>query len=269
MPDTNTEALMSKFKSWQSYSNFAYRIRRQTRFIRTPEDQSFLRQVLQTSKSRVEELPKNTGLWRAQLGHTWRPEPHDGQCFVEVQAAYSPERMKPVEGCAAEGRANPKGIPVLYLSTRQETAMSEVRPWLGSFVSCAQFRTTRPLRIVDFSVYQGRGFVYYFDEPDDSEKEKAVWAQIGQAFSKPTTSSDGTADYAPTQVIAELFKTDGYDGIAYKSAFGDDGYNIALFNLADAVLAVCALHEVKSLKFSFLQFDNPYKLEANHSTKTT
>ena len=144
MPDTNTGALMSKFKSWQSYSNFAYRIRRQTRFIMTPEDQSFLRQVLQTSKSRIKELPKNTGLWRAQLGHTWRTEHQDCQSF-EVQAAYCPKRMKPVEGCAAEGRANPKGIPVLYLSTRQDTAMSEVRPWLGSFVSCAQFRTTRPL----------------------------------------------------------------------------------------------------------------------------
>ena len=244
---------MRKFKSWQSYSNFAYRIRRQTRFIRTLDDQSFLRQVLQTSTSRVKELPKNTPLWRAQLGHTWRCEPDVG----EVPAAHIPERMKPIEGCAAEGRANPKGIPVLYLATRQETAMSEVRPRLGSFVSCAQFRTTRPLRVVDFS--QGRGFVFYFDEPDDSEKEKAVWAQIGQAFSEPTTPSDGTADYVPTQVIAELFKTNGCDGIAYKSAFGDDGYNIALFNLADAELTACALHEVKSLKFCFLQIDNPYK----------
>lgn len=261
MPDTNTEALMSKFKSWQSYSNFDYRIRRQTRFIRTPEDQSFLRQVLQTSKSRVKELPKDTPLWRAQLGHHWRSVSQDGQCF-EIPAAHKPERMKPVEGCAAEGRANPKGIAVLYLATRQETAMSEVRPWLGSFVSCAKFRTTRPLRIVDFSVFHGRGFFFYIDEPDDSEKEKAVWTQIDQAFSKPTTSGDGTADYAPTQVIAELFKADGYDGIAYKSAFGDDGYNIALFNLADAELTVCALHEVKSLEFSFLQRDNPYRLEA-------
>ena len=136
--------------------------------------------------------------------------------------------------------------------------MSEVRPWLGSLVSCAQFRTTRPLKIMDFSVFHGRGFVYCFDEPDDSETEKAVWTQIDQAFSEPTTSSDNIADYVPTQVIAELFKTEGYDGIAYRSAFSDDGYNIALFNLADAELAACALHEAKSLKYSFSQIDNPY-----------
>ena len=259
MPDTNTEALTGKFESWQSYSSFAHRIKRLTRFIRTPEDQSFLRQVLQTSRSKFKELLKNTGLWRAQLGHCWRSVSQDGQCF-EVRAAYKPQRMKPVEGCATEGRVNPKGIPVLYLATKQETAMTEVRPWLGSFVSCAQFRTTRPLKVVDFSAY--RGYVFYFDEPDDSEKEKAVWTQIGQAFSEPTTPTDGTADYVPTQVIAELFKTNGYDGIAYKSAFGDDGYNIALFNLADAELTACALHQAKSLKFCFLQFDNPYRLEA-------
>ena len=138
--------------------------------------------------------------------------------------------------------------------------MSEVRPWLDSYVSCALFRTTRLLKIVDFSVYQGRGFVYYFKEPDDCEKEKAVWTQIDQAFSKPTTPGDDTADYVPTQLIAELFKTEGYDGIAYRSAFGDDGHNIALFDLADAELTACALHEAESLKFSFSQAIDSYRL---------
>ena len=260
---------MSKFKSWNSYGEFANHIRRQTRFFRTPEDQSFLYQVLQTSKSRVTELPKNTGLWRAQLGHTWRPHRQDGQYVQDVPAAYSRERMKPLEGRAAEGRANPKGIPVLYLSTRRETAMSEVRPWLGSFVSCALFRTTRLLKIVQFTVNQGGSVVYYFNEPDDCEKEKAVWTQIDHAFSEPTTAGDDTADYVPTQVIAELFQTEGYDGIAYKSAFGDDGYNIALFNLADAKLTACALHEVKSLKFSFSQPIDTYRLQADSSTMMT
>ena len=262
MPDTDAEALMSKFKSWQSYSAFAYRTRHQTRFIRTPEDQSFLRQVLQTLKSRVKELPKNTLLWRAQLGHAWRPHHQDDQYVDGVPAPHCPKRMKPVEGRATEGRANPKGIPVLYLATRQETAMSEVQPRLGSLVSCAQFMTTRPLRVVDFSVYQGRGSVLHFDEPDDSEKEKEVWTQIDQAFSKPTTPNDGTADYVPTQVIAELCRTDGCDGIAYKSAFDNDGYNIALFNLADAELIACTLHEVEWLKFSFSQAIDTYRLEA-------
>ena len=50
-------------------------------------------------------------------------------------------------------------------------------------------------------------------------------------------------DYVPTQVIAELYKSEGYDGIAYKRAFGDDGYNIAVFNLDDARVKSCVLHD--------------------------
>ena len=102
---------MSKFNSWNSYSDFANRIRRQTRFIRASEDESFLRQILQTSKSRVRELPKSSGLWRAQLGHTWRPLRQDNQYVGDIPAAYCPTRMKPLEDRATEGRANPNGYP--------------------------------------------------------------------------------------------------------------------------------------------------------------
>ena len=86
----------------------------------------------------------------------------------------------------------------------------------------------------------------------------AVRTEIDQAFSKPVTSLDDTADYAPTQIIAELFKNNGCDGIAYKSLFGDDGYNIALFDPSDAELTYCCLHEVKTIDFSFKQADDPY-----------
>ena len=259
---------MTEFKSWNSYSAFAHRIRRESRFIRTSEDDDFFREVLRTSRTRTRKLPVGYGLWRAQLGHAWRPFYQDDTYIDDIPAAYLPDRMKPQEGRATEGRANAKGIPALYLSNRQHTAMSEVRPWLGSLVSCARFKTTRPLEIVDFSVYHGTGFILHFSEPDASKKEKSVWTQIDRAFSEPTTSDSDTADYVPTQVIAELFKSEGYDGIAYKSAFGDDGSNIALFNLADAELTHCGLYEVKSLEMSFEQNDNPYWLEPDGTAKT-
>ena len=51
-----------------------------------------------------------------------------------------------------------------------------------------------------------------FYEPDPAEREKAVWAHIGQAFSEPMTRRDDSADYVPTQIIAELFKREGFDG---------------------------------------------------------
>ena len=50
--------------------------------------------------------------------------------------------------------------------------MSEARPWIGSFVSCAYFKTTRPLKIVDFSVYHRADIEFYDTELDASGREK-------------------------------------------------------------------------------------------------
>ena len=170
---------------------------------------------------------------------------------VNCPDPYPPERMKPVPELTAEGRANPKGIPVLYLSTHKETAMSEVRPWPGSLLSCALFRIVRPLKIVDFSPFSGRAPTAIFCGPDPSEREEAVWTDIDRAFSEPTVHGDVSTAYVPTQLLAELFKDQGYDGIAYKSVFGGDCYNFALFDLADADLTSCHIFEAESLEFRF------------------
>lgn len=92
--------------------------------------------------------------------------------------------------------------------------------------------------------------------------------QIDRAFSEPTTTGDDTADYVPTQVIAELFKNEGYDGIAYKSAFGKKGHNVVLFDPTDAELTNCTLFEAESIKFSFEQSDNPYWVEKDGTRKS-
>lgn len=259
---------MGEFKSWNSYRDFANRLRRKNRFIRTQEDDDFFLEVLRTSETRIKDMVAGISLWRAQLGHAWRSLCEDGECVAEIPTAYPRQRMKPIPDRAKEGRVNPKGIPVLYLSTRPETAMSEVRPWIGSLVSCAQFKTTRALQIVDLSDYHEKSLVIYFDEQDVSKRKESVWAQIVEAFYRPTTDSDDTADYIPTQVIVEFFKTKGYDGIAYKSAFGDDGCNIALFNPDDAELTSYALHKVQSAEFTFKQAENPYRIEDDGRIKT-
>ena len=99
----------------------------------------------------------------------------------------------------------------------------------------------------------------------ETPREKVVWTQIDQAFSETTTPSDNTANYVPTQVIAELFEIQGVGGIAYESAFGCNGYNIALFNLDDAEVTVCHLHKVKSPDYSFSQVDGPYRNKSPRS----
>ena len=150
--------------------------------------------------------------------------------------------MKPLEDRAKEGRANPAGIPVLYLASCQQTAISEVRPWIGTELSVAQFKIVRDLKALDLSQGHGEFWIDHLTlkQIDDSEKidakatEKAVWIEIDNAFSRPVRHSDDVANYAPTQILAELFQDAGYDAIVYRSQFGEMGFNIALFNVEDA-----------------------------------
>ena len=52
------------------------------------------------------------------------------------------------------------------------------------------------------------------------------------------------------------------------SAFGKEGYNVVLFDPADAKLTCCFLFEAKSPKFGFEQSGNPYWVEKDGATKT-
>ena len=199
---------MGDLKSWQSFRAFARRVVSERRFILAADDREFLDQLLATAKHRIRTTAADTGLWRAQLGHAWRSEhTEDGEYIGDMPDAYLPKRMKPLKGRAREGRANPKGIRCLYLSNRKETAMSEVRPWVGSYVSLGHFKTARELRIVDCSVHHDNGFDIFFEEPLPEQRSAAVWAHVDQAFSEPVTEQDDFADYVPTQIIAESFKS--------------------------------------------------------------
>ena len=246
---------MVGFQSWRSYRNFERAVQRDFRYVRSVENEKFLSTVLETAPTRKLTLEEQLIFWRAQLGHDWRKEDYDGEMF-EVECGYSPERMKPLRDRAYEGRANPQGIPCLYLATTKETAMSEMRPWIGSYISLAQFKLLRRLEIINCS-HNHDHLRIYFAEPPTEDIEKAVWSDIDRAFAAPMTNSDNMDGYAATQTIAELFKKAGYDGIAYRSNFGENGHNIALFDIDAAELLNCGLHQVDSVKMKFSGADNP------------
>jgi len=239
------------FKSWLSYFDYEHALKHRSRYIHIPEIKQFLQTVLETARNRIKSIPKDRFLWRAQLGHDWR-QVHE----ENVHAPHSPERMQPMLGRAAEGRVNPKGIPYLYLSSNRETALAEVRPWVGSYVSVGQFKILKDLKVV-YCTTERKGLITYEKEPRPKEREKAVWADIDEAFARPVTPTDDVADYVPTQVIAEFFKANSFDGIVYRSSLGT-GYNAALFDVGVADIINCFLFEVCNIKFDFEETANPY-----------
>ncbi len=243
------------FESYRSYWFFAASVKARSRYIRTPAQEEFLTNLRDTIADKIETLKARTIMYRSQLGHDWRSEEDDRGSSYKVECPYGEERMKPLQDRAQEGRANPKGIPVLYLATHEGTAVAESRPWLGGFVSLGHFKLSKKLRVVNLTTEREYGL--FRNEPSDEIKCKAVWASIDKAFARPVERSDDVADYAPTQLIAEYFRELGYDGIAYRSSLGP-GHNLALFNIHVASLEVRRLVKVKKLTMEFDDADNPY-----------
>jgi hypothetical protein len=234
------------------YPGFAQRVRRVCRHIFEAEGITFLRSVVAMGEKRRFELPKGERLWRAQLGHNGfmevpRPiysladqgrmllgeEPVGPQAhfiMITKPAPHDLDRMMPLKDRAKEGRVNPKGIPCFYCATDAKTAINEVRPWIGSFVTLAEVLTLRSLSLVDCSTPQSA----HKPTSDEEWDDWFLWNDINSAFSEPVMESDDLADYAPTQALAEAFRILGtFDGIRYNSKVGD-GLNISIFDCADA-----------------------------------
>lgn len=251
-----TTTTMTEFVSWRSYRLFAASVEEGWRYIRNSEQAEFLDALLATSTDRTEVLSVDHPLWRAQVGsdQVRRDEGTDVQL---EEVPFPVERMKSRLLRAIEGRANPKGIPYLYVATDEETAIAEVRPWVGAQVSVALLRTGRELRIVNCARQaQSEITLYFGSEPPAYEREDAVWIDIDRAFSEPVTRDEDVATYAPTQIIAEWFRRNGFDGVKYRSALGQ-GQNIAVFDPGVARVVKCWLVKTKRLK---LQLGNPYSI---------
>lgn len=257
---------MTEFKSWRSYWDFEHATKQRTRYVRDPETEAFLQAVRHTGEKRVQIIPADGFLWRAQLGCVWETVRENNEHLYDIPAPYAEQRMKPLVGQVTEGRANPKGIPYLYLASERDTALAEVQPWMGSLISVGQFKTRHQLRIVNCTKDREGFNVYLEGEPPPEAREEAVWAHIDRAFAAPVSRSDDVADYVPTQIIAELFKASGFDGIAYRSSLGG-GRNIALFDLDAGELINCFLFEVKKITFDFAEAANPYFLRNHYETK--
>ena len=247
------------FAHHNAFYNFARSVRREFRYARTGEQAAFLGAVEATSHGRIVTLKKDVQLYRAQLGHDWRDEQIAPGEYEQLPCAYPVERMKPVADKVGDGRVNAKGILCLYLATNEMTAALESRPLIGSYISMGVFTLNRDVRIVDCSSKLVGMFNRLRDgEWTAEEVEKQVWTDINMAFSEPTDRADGSIDYVPTQILAETLKRQGYDGIGYKSSFGEKGFNVALFDIADADLRKCSLSRVKDVSLTFSMPDDDY-----------
>ena len=242
------------FKLWDSYSQFINVVKSKSRFILDDDSKSFLKAIEDTCKSRVLIIPISEPLWRAQIGCCYEPIIQDDIYVDDLPIPFDFDRMKPIKDFASEGRANPKGIPYLYVARDIKTAMSEVRPSLGEIISVGEFKPVKELKIIDFSKHKGKFFVRL---PTQKDIDEAVWRDMDRAFSIPVSNSNFHPDYVPTQIIAELIKSLGYDGIAFKSSI-TKGINITLFSIGSASIQKCDIYNTRKIDYDFIEEINQF-----------
>jgi hypothetical protein len=193
-------------------------------------------------------------LWRARLGcesEEFEETDDDGTVMIEERdVPFGAKGMKPIPNWLGEGRAHPRGIPCLYMASTRNTALAEVRPWLGADASVSKLKINRDLKVISCSEEHKKGSFLKIFDPSLSRVE-GIWIAIDQAFATPVGKEDETREYIPTQIIAELFKSAGYDGLVYKSLLSADGFNYALFDLNVADVMDSALFRTDAVKFDF------------------
>ena len=138
------------------------------------------------------------------------------------------------------GRLNPKAISHLYVATLIETAVSEVRPWIGATVSVAKCVPKEMLKIKDFTVDSGN--------KDAINDYKRV---INNHFAVKVDPSNSELDYLATQAVAEYIRDKGYDGIKYFSSTHRGGINITVFNSDKMSIEYLSQIEVLDINYDY------------------
>ena len=234
-----------EFGSWLRYADYARWVKEERRYVWTKGVGAFLETVRRTSAARERLIAEEQPFYRAQVG-VIREKNLLADDTTGGAVPFDAARMKPLPDRAKEGRANPARIPVLYMACDVDTAISEMRAGQGESISVAEFRVSTDLRALDLRMPEGGSLPRPTKEAlnDREFKEEMVWRQIDSAFSRTVRNTDETAEYVPTQILAELFRDGGFQALLYGSQFGS-GTNVVLFDTDDARVVSVRAYEVR------------------------
>ncbi len=205
-------------------------------------DLESLRHLLPALTLPVDELP--TTWFRARIQTEDTPFP------IEKMGP-------PPEKIAPHGRANPAGIPYLYVASDKKTAVSEVRPHTGASVCVADFTTPTDLSLIDLrdprrtvSPFALADLLPEETSPGQMRLEIAFLQKLGEELKRPVLPMVAAFEYTPSQYLCEFIKKCGYDGVVYRSAM-DAGMNLALFKPDKAQRGSVETISVRSVHVDF------------------
>ena len=136
----------------------------------------------------------------------------------------------PPNRIASHGRANPAGIPYLYLGSAPDTAISEIRPHTGEIACVADFTTPAGLKLVDLQAPRKMVSPFLLADAVDigrMRNDLPFLERLGNELTRPVIPQSAAIDYTPSQYLCEFIKKCGYQGVIYRSSVSD-GMNLAL-----------------------------------------
>lgn len=163
------------------------------------------------------------------------------------------EMGAPPVGKRKSGRVNPEGIGVLYLTSDEKTALSEVRASAFDFVSVGEFRLKKDISVINISGLNDISPALYASGLESLAANTKIFSDIANEIAKPLRRNDSSLEYLPPQYITEFIKSQGYAGVEFASTMATGGNNLAVF---DETLFECiAVHDVEIKRIEYL-YDN-------------
>lgn len=184
----------------------------------------------------VRELPEGSELFRARICDS------NEELKNAITDPLKHIGPPPPERARAE-RMSVDGVAVFYGALESETCLAELRPTIGGEAAVITVRTTKILRLLDFTRIKDSQHVLSYFQPDFNEQaERNIFLrQLGSLISQPVRPGR-QSDYLITQTMAEylahvhgeqsdgsLFRAEPFDGLLYKSVQRKGGTNIVLF----------------------------------------
>lgn len=171
-----------------------------------------IRQRLEKLRGYVSSEVRGRSFARARIGFS-----ASGTNFETGEVDYVPfssgDLMAPPPPIATTGRLNRQGVSFLYVTDDVQTALAEVRPHPGHIVSVGRIELSRPSVIADFTSIA----LSSFSSSDENLDNFVFLRSIERDFSTPVVPEERSS-YLLGQLVADLLRDLGFDGVAYHSA---------------------------------------------------
>ncbi|MEQ8791597.1 MAG: RES family NAD+ phosphorylase [Pirellulaceae bacterium] len=171
------------------------------------------------------DLASGTVMYRARIGYDRKAMPLMSWGDEWHFRPYSAGQLgAPPPPLARSGRLNRPGVSFLYLGTNEETAICEVRPHPGHYVSVGGFESMRTIQAADLTKVS----ILDYYTSDMLLDQYLLLKSIDSLLSLPVVPED-REKYSLTQFLSDAFRRLACEGVMYRSSVAS-GSNLAVFD---------------------------------------